>query len=242
VTAADLLRAVIEFPDDDAPRLMLADHLEETGDPDRAAFIRVQCRIAAIRRECRCGACVGLRGGGQHHNGPCGIDRRQDDGVRLRLRERDLLEGYAGRWHGLDDLAPDVRAAGGDTRPGRPAVFFRRGFVEAAQLPAADWLAAADSLVWSPGQSDPCGACFEFGGRRVIHHPRPRRGSSAIVICPRCEGTDRVPRPCPATAHPIATVHLTAIDAPRWGGPILPMGGEFHDGRWPGITFTLPPR
>ena len=40
------LRAIISDPDDDLPRLVYADFLDETGDPDRAEFIRVQCRLA----------------------------------------------------------------------------------------------------------------------------------------------------------------------------------------------------
>ena len=44
-----LLRAIHDEPDDDAPRLVYADWLEEHGDPDRGRFIRIQCHIA--RRE-----------------------------------------------------------------------------------------------------------------------------------------------------------------------------------------------
>src|SRR5262249_53807530 len=40
-----LLRAVLAAPDDDAPRLVYADWLEERGDPARAAFIRVQVEL-----------------------------------------------------------------------------------------------------------------------------------------------------------------------------------------------------
>ena len=39
-----LLSGVKESPEDDTPRLVLADFLEEHGDPDRAEFIRIQCR------------------------------------------------------------------------------------------------------------------------------------------------------------------------------------------------------
>jgi len=35
-----------ERPEDDTPRLVLADYLEDNGDPDRAEFIRLQCRLA----------------------------------------------------------------------------------------------------------------------------------------------------------------------------------------------------
>jgi uncharacterized protein (TIGR02996 family) len=41
-----LLQAILENPDDDAPRLVYADWLDEHGDADRAEFIRVQCELA----------------------------------------------------------------------------------------------------------------------------------------------------------------------------------------------------
>ncbi len=40
---AALVRAVCEAPDDDVPRLVYADWLEEHGRPERAEFIRLQC-------------------------------------------------------------------------------------------------------------------------------------------------------------------------------------------------------
>lgn len=51
-----LLRTCKENPDDDTPRLVLADRLEEHGDAERAEFIRVQCELArgvanTVRRE-----------------------------------------------------------------------------------------------------------------------------------------------------------------------------------------------
>ncbi|HYT91149.1 MAG TPA: TIGR02996 domain-containing protein [Gemmataceae bacterium] len=41
-----LLRAVIDNPDDDGPRLVYADWLEEHGDAERAEFIRIQIAVA----------------------------------------------------------------------------------------------------------------------------------------------------------------------------------------------------
>ena len=57
----------------------------------------------------------------------------------------------------------------------------------------------------------PCVRRFEFGGRRVIENPRPRRGSSAIVICPNCQGTGQVSGHAEALfrSHPIERVVLT---------------------------------
>jgi len=43
------LRAIFDGPDDDTPRLVYADFLEEHGDPDLAAFIRLGCERARLR-------------------------------------------------------------------------------------------------------------------------------------------------------------------------------------------------
>lgn len=49
MTTADmLLRAILESPEDDAPRLVYADWLEEHGDAKRAEFIRAQCTLAGM--------------------------------------------------------------------------------------------------------------------------------------------------------------------------------------------------
>src|SRR5262245_15204849 len=41
-----LLRGVIDEPDDDTPRLVMADWFEENGESDRAEFIRLQIQLA----------------------------------------------------------------------------------------------------------------------------------------------------------------------------------------------------
>src|SRR5207249_899359 len=43
-----LLRAICEHPDDDTPRLIFADFLEENGEADRAAFVRAQVEAARL--------------------------------------------------------------------------------------------------------------------------------------------------------------------------------------------------
>src|SRR5262245_2815526 len=45
---AGLMRAILQQPDDDGLRLILADWLEEHGEPDRAEFIRLQVRRAGL--------------------------------------------------------------------------------------------------------------------------------------------------------------------------------------------------
>jgi uncharacterized protein (TIGR02996 family) len=41
-----LLAAVCDRPDDDTPRLVLADWLDDHGQPERAAFVRAQVELA----------------------------------------------------------------------------------------------------------------------------------------------------------------------------------------------------
>src|SRR5262245_9849748 len=53
--APALLAAIRASPEDDAPRLVYADWLDEHGQPERAEFIRIQCELArraskALRR------------------------------------------------------------------------------------------------------------------------------------------------------------------------------------------------
>jgi uncharacterized protein (TIGR02996 family) len=43
-----LLAAILREPDEDMPRLAFADWLDENGEPERAEFIRVQCRLARM--------------------------------------------------------------------------------------------------------------------------------------------------------------------------------------------------
>jgi uncharacterized protein (TIGR02996 family) len=42
------LNAIVAEPDEDTPRLVAADFLDENGNPDRAAFIRVQIALARL--------------------------------------------------------------------------------------------------------------------------------------------------------------------------------------------------
>src|SRR4051812_21177794 len=59
--------------DDDAPRLVYADWLEDNGQPHRAEFIRLQCRLARM-------------------------SDWDPDRLALEMRERDLLCVYGDEW------------------------------------------------------------------------------------------------------------------------------------------------
>src|SRR6478735_4473332 len=47
-TQSNFLQTILEQPDDDSPRLIYADWLDEEGDADRAEFIRAQIRLRSV--------------------------------------------------------------------------------------------------------------------------------------------------------------------------------------------------
>jgi type VI secretion system protein ImpC len=87
------LQAILTDPEDDAPRLVYADWLEEHGEAARADFIRVQCELA--------------RAGGDPEWRPDffawqrELARAEDDPPRvadLKRRERELLDRFGAAW------------------------------------------------------------------------------------------------------------------------------------------------
>jgi uncharacterized protein (TIGR02996 family) len=75
------LRSIFETPDDDAPRLVFADWLDDHGDADRADFIRTQCRLA----------------------------KQVVPDVEDRLRCEDLLDEHEHEWLDGFPVEPDLR-------------------------------------------------------------------------------------------------------------------------------------
>ncbi|VTT98929.1 Repeat-companion domain protein OS=Isosphaera pallida (strain ATCC 43644 / DSM 9630 / IS1B) GN=Isop_0537 PE=4 SV=1 [Gemmataceae bacterium] len=121
------VEAIRRAPDDDTPRLVVADWLDERGEGERAELIRVQCEIARAKVGCTCGAC---RPNGQHTNGPCAAASVYWNGRRATHRERELLGG------------PNPRPVDEDV-----SVVMVRGFAESISLPASAWLKTGDHLI-----------------------------------------------------------------------------------------------
>src|SRR4051812_13666429 len=95
-----LLDAVLADPDDDAPRLVYADWLDEHDQPERAEFIRLQIALASQPRA-----------------------KRKEE---LRLREKELLDRYQERWaEPVAEFKTIYKA-----HHSRTPYVFRRGFVE----------------------------------------------------------------------------------------------------------------
>ncbi|HLW64543.1 MAG TPA: TIGR02996 domain-containing protein, partial [Gemmataceae bacterium] len=91
MTEADaFLATILENPDDDAPRLVFADWLDEHGETDRAEFIRVQIELAHDAMEAH---------------------RRSF----LKRREKELLQAHRKEW--LKPLYERLQALRGPTSP-----------------------------------------------------------------------------------------------------------------------------
>ena len=114
------VRAILDRPEDDAPRLVLADYLEELGSA-QGEFIRVQCERARL-----------------HPADPRFVD--------LTRREDELLRTHRRAWlrpmHAL--LEPER------VYPGLPLQHaeFRRGLVEAIRVDAAAFVRHAEQLMF----------------------------------------------------------------------------------------------
>jgi uncharacterized protein (TIGR02996 family) len=142
---AAFLEAIREHPGDDAPRLVYADWLDEHGDPDRAEFIRTQCRLAGLG---------------------------EDDPARdaLELRERALLAGHGAAWR--EELPPWARK-GAVFRRGfvegvtaRAGQFVRgAGALFAAATVRHAWLTYPYNFQEPPSRPDPALAACPFLAR-----------------------------------------------------------------------------
>jgi uncharacterized protein (TIGR02996 family) len=110
-TADGLLRAVVEYPFDLRPRLVLADRLDEIGEGERAEFIRLDCDPGGIRHE-------------DAH----------------RLWHRHNAERWAGDLYavGIITVSPAVWATA--YQENARLAFLRNGFVEEVRCPLGWWL------------------------------------------------------------------------------------------------------
>jgi uncharacterized protein (TIGR02996 family) len=223
---AEFLAAVIAAPDDDNPRLIAADWLDERGDV-RGEFIRVQVELARTPEPAvttqgriaaddvddmrsRCRRCREV---------PAGLCRWHE----LCRRERELLDRYTFGFI----AAPSVphRAWRLDSDPlcaDDPAFLgctFRRGFIESITCDWASWLIAHEHVYWHPDQPRDCppGAC-PLREVRLTTWPEP----SWLL------SRDEMWR--------IAEMQVDATRPRNW------MTHQVLAAEWPGITFELPAR
>jgi uncharacterized protein (TIGR02996 family) len=190
-TIADhLLEDVLADPADDAPRMILADWLEDQGQPERAEFIRVQCALARHRAALAAGP-----GAPYRHPDHLVFSRRQ----ALERRERDLFAAAdLNRWFpgpALGGFVFFLRPPASSSAADAPFAVVRRGFVESVTLTLAALLGG------------PCDTCRGAG-----RHEWWDRDSAQMTWahCSVCKGTGRTTG-CAAAlfrAQPVTAVTL----------------------------------
>jgi uncharacterized protein (TIGR02996 family) len=224
-----LLRAILTNPEEDMPRLVLADWLEENGCPERAEFVRVQVELARLEATTE----LDDRGWPVYgHGGENGYCEACEPFERLRGRKAALLGLYYGDW------SAQLHQAIGCPQPHVHsfAFDFARGFVAKLTCTAEAWRGYHERLYWHPAQRVWC-------GRRTCHNGAVATNAFGWRECAFCK-----PRPCPETAQPIERVTLTTEpddDRPwewYWDGKGQPGPAEhrWKSCRWPGIVFELP--
>lgn len=132
-----LLRAIVRDPDDDTPRLIYADWLQENDNPESAEFIRTQIQLARGCGKCRPDRTIATRG----PYDPKGADFDDNgyydpcpecgEGCDLEKRESELLDWNGDLWLRDAGLQHPVLTAGGDLATG----YFSRGFIYKIVLP-----------------------------------------------------------------------------------------------------------
>lgn len=145
--AAAFLADIIAHPGEDATRLIFADWLDDRGDVDRAAFIRVQCELARnfVADEVPDPARVSVPGGKVAQAYARETYRRW-----RALRDREWahhsfhVKGWLGPFAALFRTS-HLRTAEGQDHEGSWCVW-RRGFVAEVALPCAAWLRHGPAL------------------------------------------------------------------------------------------------
>jgi uncharacterized protein (TIGR02996 family) len=165
-TEQALLRDVLEHPWDDLPRLIYADRLEESGQGERAEFIRVQCELVYVR-------CVYDNPSWEKsRTHPVGTCRRCD----MYRRESELF----------------ALGVGQDQLPEGISLKFKwqRGFVSHIECTLSEFMGGACECVSS--RRDLQG----FIDRTVAELYLTNFPAPAISLgdpCPACKGTGRIP-------------------------------------------------
>ena len=97
-----LLRAIRANPDEDTPRLMLADWLDENGEPERAEFIRLQCELARLTDDSDSQPVYEFLRDSDHVTRPTADWARIDAGIHRRVgvaaRVDELLKRHGRAW------------------------------------------------------------------------------------------------------------------------------------------------
>ncbi len=143
-TGEGLLRAIIDDPASDDLRLIMADWLEENGEPERGEFIRCQVTLDT------CPLCARIKGRGCINHDA------------LRRRERNLLRAHQLAW--LPRPLMDLQSEHAEN-----IYAYRRGLPAEVSLTLTDWcgtecLCARDAQFRASGLCKKCHSTCRIGG------------------------------------------------------------------------------
>jgi uncharacterized protein (TIGR02996 family) len=165
-----LLTAVLENPDDDAPRLIYADWLDEEGRCDQAEFIRVQCKIAQMSHPGNRGVLMATKLPGGKRLRRKEHRERRECWAALTKRGGELLN-IAHNWPILRDVPPTGA---------RWELW--RGFIDAVECTGDDWLTVAGKIT----------AIQPITRARLTTWPYPTFMADGLNISARLRGYDQV--------------------------------------------------
>lgn len=199
-----LLAAIRESPQDDAPRLIYADWLDENGQAERAEFLRVQCELAAMER--------------RHYLECTSTTKRSMESNSLRRRERELWRANWQDWFGEQHDLLFKNQAGefgvGTFRNGNGGYEFSRGFLSRVTCRMEDWVGRM------------CPNCDVSPG---IRRYGTLDGDWIEGTCNECNGTGRIPGHGPAVVRWAAS----AVKAVTFSDVrVHDEGGLSNDHRW----------
>lgn len=135
-----LLNTILANPDDDAPRLIYADWLDENEQAEHAEFIRLQIELSLMNpKECNQGTC------NQAGYGPCSFCRQRDE-LENKI---DLI------WNTLNKTGPAISDFSAmryvkkesDIEVPYPLSIVRRGFIDEIRCRAKDWEQHGDAIL-----------------------------------------------------------------------------------------------
>lgn len=243
------LGKILESPDDDAPRLVFADWLDERGDP-RGEFIQVQVELAnrpsIDRKQFACKVCGNWPNeeGELEHGRGCYTQSEDGGGLEfiegaidekaeaLRSRERELWNyGMPNTW--VERIKPPfdcIQCIDEETisreRAAIPILVYRRGFIAQITCPGDQLAAVVDQVC--PDLTLDCPQCVDL-----------KRWANEWD-CPTCHGRGTVARELTGAEQPVKLVRMTSWHPlPPYYHQSMPGIAADLDRHWPRRTWPL---
>lgn len=178
-----LLAAVISNPDEDLPRLMYADYLQDSDNElDRALgkYIKLSLELSTHRKLIKPRVDVAAKGVQLRNDGYHGIDSYKwyQRGIELD-KEIKYLEANSVQHHPSWKFTYSYLHF-------TITFGFDRGFISSISCTATQFLEVEDKLIWHESMVDKC----KDGMKWIACHTK-------------------IPIPCPLTAHPIKEIEIT---------------------------------